>query len=84
MKVLSILGSVVLVALAAGSAGASDAYSQTAAERYIKDSEAAWAASVATNDSSVVQRILADDCVWVLEGEVVDKPRAVSDAQHNA
>ena len=72
----------ILNTLAAAMAQASDAYSQTEAERYIRDSEAAWAASVATNDASVVSRILADDCVWVLDGEVVDKAHAVSDAQH--
>jgi hypothetical protein len=81
MKISSVLFSFVLVLLAAGTARASDSYSQTEAERYIKESEAAWATSVATNDASVVKRILADDCVWVLDGEVLQKPRAVSDAQ---
>jgi ketosteroid isomerase-like protein len=77
----TILRSLVLVAGAVGIAQAGDTYSQTEAERYIKDSEAAWAASVATNDASVVKRILADDFVWVLDGEVLDKTRAVSDAE---
>lgn len=81
MKISSGLFSLVLVVLAAGTARAGDSYSQTDAEQYIKDSEAAWAESVATNDASVVKRILADDCVWVLDGEVLLKPRAVSDAQ---
>jgi ketosteroid isomerase-like protein len=45
-------------------------------ERYIVASEDAWAKSVATNDASVVQRILADDFVWVLDGKVVDKKTA--------
>ena len=52
-----------------------------AAEKYIKDSESAWAESVATNDASVVKRILADDFVWVLDGKVLDKSRAVTEAQ---
>jgi ketosteroid isomerase-like protein len=82
MKMSSIVGSLVLVVIAVGTARASDAYSRTEAERYIKDSEAAWAESVTSNDSSVVKRILADDCVWVLDGEVVDKPRAVLEAEH--
>ena len=56
-------------------------YSQADAENYIKESEAAWAASVATNDASVVKRILADDVVWVLDGKVLDKTRAVADAE---
>jgi Domain of unknown function (DUF4440) len=29
----------------------------------------------------VVKRILADDCVWVLDGTVLDKAHAVSDSQ---
>jgi hypothetical protein len=54
--------------------------SQAGADKYIRDSESAWAESVATNDASVVQRILADDFVWVLDGRVLDKPHAVSEA----
>ena len=46
-------------------------------ERYIVESEDAWAKSVATNDASVVKRILADDFIWVLDGRVVDKKVAV-------
>ena len=53
---------------------------QARAEKYIRDSESAWAESVATNDASVVQRILADDFVWVLDGRVIDKARAVREA----
>ncbi|MGC2033236.1 MAG: hypothetical protein WA642_24690 [Steroidobacteraceae bacterium] len=41
-----------------------ESYSRAEAEKYIKDSSSAWAESVATNDASVVQRILADDFVW--------------------
>ena len=46
-------------------------------ERYIVQSEEAWAKSVATNDASVVKRILADDFMWVLDGKVFDKKAAV-------
>ena len=46
-------------------------------ERYIVQSEEAWAKSVASNDASVVKRILADDFIWVLDGKVVDKKVAV-------
>ena len=68
--------------IAAGSAQVSaDTFSQSETEKYIKTSEAAWAESVATNDASVVKRILADDVVWVLDGEVLDKARAVKGAQ---
>jgi Domain of unknown function (DUF4440) len=45
------------------------------------DSESAWAESVATNSSSVLKRILADDCVWVLDGKVMNKGAAVADAE---
>ncbi len=55
--------------------------SRAEAEKYIKDSSSAWAESVATNDASVVRRILADDFVWVKEGRVLDKSSAVTGAQ---
>ena len=58
-----------------------ESYSRAEAEKYIKDSSSAWAESVATNDASVVKRILADDFVWVREGKVLDKSRAVTGAQ---
>ena len=79
--------SFVLASLCLGSAfavlaTASDqGYSQRDAERYIQESEAAWASSVATNDASVVRRILADDLVWVLDGRVLDKMQAVAEAE---
>jgi hypothetical protein len=50
--------------IAAAFARAGDSFSQSEAEKYIKASEAAWAESVATNDATVVKRILADDIVW--------------------
>ncbi len=49
-------------------------------ERYIRTSEDAWAKSVATSDTSVVERILADDLLWVFEGQVLDKTAAVAAA----
>ena len=58
-----------------------ESYSRADAEKYIRDSTSAWAESVATNDASVVKRILADDFVWVREGEVLDKSSAVTGAQ---
>jgi tetratricopeptide (TPR) repeat protein len=60
---------------------AGESYSRAEAEKYIRDSSSAWAESVATNDASVVKRILADDVVWVREGKVLDKLRAVTVAQ---
>jgi hypothetical protein len=58
-----------------------ESYSRAEAEKYIKDGASAWAESLATNDASVVKRILADDFVWVREGAVLDKSRAVTEAQ---
>ncbi len=66
--------------LTLNAAAANEDYSPSEAEHYIQESEAAWAASVATNDTSVVQRILADDLVWVLDGRVLDKATAVAEA----
>lgn len=60
---------------------AAEGFSRTEAETYIRNASSAWAESVATNDASVVKRILADDFVWVREGEVLDKSRAVDAAQ---
>ena len=52
------------------------------AERYIIESERAWAESVATGDSSVVERILADDFAGVdPKGRVYDKSKMVSDTR---
>jgi len=59
----------------------SESYSKSEAERYIKDCSSAWAESVATSDPTVVKEILADDFVWVLDGKVLDKSRAVMRAQ---
>ena len=53
---------------------------EAAVEQYIITSEGAWANSVATNDASIVKRILADDFIWVLDGKLLDKKRAVEDA----
>lgn len=66
--------------LAGSLAGAAETYNPAEARKYIIDSETAWAQSVATSDASVVRRILADDVVWVLDGEILDKAHAVTDA----
>jgi len=81
MKKSFFLCAFTVVALAAAVAQSSTTYSQSEAEQYIKSSESAWAESVGTNDGSVVQRILAEDCVWVLEGKVLTKSQAVADAK---
>ena len=54
-----------------------ESYSRAEAEKYIIDSSSAWAESVATDDASVVKRILADDLVWLREGKVLDKIRGL-------
>ena len=52
------------------------------AERYIIESERAWAESVATGDSSVVERILADDFVGVdPKANAHDKSKMVSETR---
>jgi ketosteroid isomerase-like protein len=56
--------------------------SPSAAERYIRDSERQWAESVATGDSSVVARILADDFVGVdPKGRQYTKAQMVADTR---
>jgi Domain of unknown function (DUF4440) len=47
---------------------------------YIADSESRWAESVATNDTTVLHKILADDFVWVLDGRILDKKTAIKEA----
>ena len=50
------------------------------AERYIKESEKQWAESVASGDSSVIERILAEDFVGVdPDGSFYDKAKMVKD-----
>jgi ketosteroid isomerase-like protein len=54
---------------------------QAGAEKYITDSEAAWAESVATGDASVVRRILAEDFAGVdSDGSVYNKQKAIAEA----
>jgi ketosteroid isomerase-like protein len=56
--------------------------SQERARHYIEESERQWAESVATSDSSVVERILADDFVWVFpDGRRLNKAQAIAGAR---
>jgi ketosteroid isomerase-like protein len=60
------------------------AYSQSAARQYIENGEEQWAESVATNDASVLERILAEDFVWVYptpERLLWSKSETVADAK---
>ena len=69
--VLSVAGVFVVRAQNAGNAEA---------ERYIKESEKQWAESVASGDSSVVERILAEDFVGVdPDGSFYEKAKMVKD-----
>jgi ketosteroid isomerase-like protein len=55
---------------------------QKEVERYIVESERQWAESVATGDSSVVERILADDFVGVdPKGRLYDKAKMITDTR---
>jgi ketosteroid isomerase-like protein len=76
----TIAATVLTSCLTGGTVAAAEQYSQAKAEQYIKAAEAARAESVSTNDASVVSRILADDCVWLLDGKVFDKTHAIADA----
>ena len=49
--------------------------------KYIEDSERQWAESVASNDASVLERILADDFVWILDGRRLNKAEAIAEAK---
>ena len=58
-------------------------YDQKEAERYIIESERQWAESVASGDSTAVQRILADDFVGVdPKGRQYDKSGMVADTRN--
>ena len=54
------------------------------AEQYIIQSEREWAESVATGDTSVIERILADDFVGVApKGRSYDKAQMLSDTRES-
>ncbi len=56
--------------------------SQNQAERYIVESERQWAESVATADTSAIERILADDFVGVdPEGKTYDKAKMIAETR---
>jgi hypothetical protein len=82
MRLLCVLCVLILIAFATGAAQTSIENSQSEDEKCIRSSESEWAESVATNDSSVVERIFADDCVWVLDGRILTKAQAVADAKN--
>jgi len=57
---------------------------QRDAEQYISESERQWAESVATGDTAVLERILADDFVGVdPKGPVYDKRKMIADTRES-
>jgi uncharacterized protein (TIGR02246 family) len=50
------------------------------AAQYIEQSERDWAAAVATNDTTLLQRILADDLIWIFDGRTLTKQQAIAEA----
>src|SRR6201995_6032288 len=56
--------------------------SEKETEAYIRKSESEWAESVASGDSSVLERILADDFAGVdTTGDVYDKTKMIGDTK---
>ena len=52
-------------------------------ERYIRDSERQWAESVATGDTSAIERILADDFIGVdPKGRLYTKRQMIDDTRN--
>jgi ketosteroid isomerase-like protein len=80
-SILAKLGTLVTASFLCCALGAcSRGYDQKEAERYIRESESAWAESVASGDGSVVQRILADDFIGVdPKGRLYDKATMISE-----
>lgn len=67
----------------AGAATARPASPNASAEAYIRESERQWAESVASGDSSVVHRILADDFIGVdPKGRQYTKAEMVADTKN--
>ena len=56
---------------------------QKETERYILDSERQWAESVATGDTSAIERILADDFIGVdPKGALYNKQQMIADTRN--
>jgi hypothetical protein len=55
---------------------------QTSTEKYIRESEAQWAESAATGDTTVIERILADEFVGIdPKGNFYKKAQLISDTR---
>jgi ketosteroid isomerase-like protein len=71
-----------LVSLATAQTPRRTASGQTSAERYIRESEAQWAESVATGDTAAIERILADDFIGTdPKGTLYDKATMIADTK---
>jgi ketosteroid isomerase-like protein len=71
-----------IIGLAASLSGCGPHYDQKEAERYIVDSERQWAESVANGDTTVLERILADDFLGVdPKGPFYDKAKMIADTR---
>jgi ketosteroid isomerase-like protein len=82
MMITRLLAATTLIALAAPASAACSAIGKhdAAALNFICDSEAGWAASVASGDTSVVKRILAEDFIGVdPDGKHYRKSEMVAD-----
>jgi ketosteroid isomerase-like protein len=56
--------------------------SQASAERYIRESESQWAESTASGDTTVIERILADDFIGTdPKGNLYGKATMIADAK---
>jgi hypothetical protein len=75
---LTVASHALAAAVEGGENKAGDPAPQFDAQKYIRDSEAAWSESASGTDASVVQRILADDGVWILDGRTMDKAGAIT------
>lgn len=85
MKAELLFGCVVISLFFAAIAFPRQGSSEKEAERYIIESERQWAESVASGDSSSVERILADDFLGVdTDGSLYDKKKAVADTPASA
>jgi hypothetical protein len=75
----SLLGLCVVTAAFCPLQATADGYSQKDAEKYIRDSEAAWVAAEVSGDPSVAKRVLAEDYVGVFpDGGIGHKADAVA------
>ena len=75
-------GVVVLFLVSSADAQSPRRADRASVERYIRESEAQWAESVATGDTSAIQRILSDDFIGTdPKGNLYDKAQMIADTK---